>query len=164
MHVFRSHHLPITLRTSALSLLSVCLDTSALAFLPYATDLSTAMIDLLQVESTPQALKLHRQKSEPSNDDAQLKSTMESGSTLTDSKHPSLRRAALHLLALLLRATIAGVYDSGYQGQVFPGSDVKRAKTTLLYVASTDVDSIVRVMAREAMEQMEQLNEAIMGI
>jgi hypothetical protein len=163
VHVFRSHHIPITLRTSALSLLSVCLDTSALAFLPYATDLSTAMIDLLQVESTPQALKLHGQKSEPSND-AQLKSTMESESTLTDSKHPSLRRAALHLLALLLRASIAGVYDSGYQGQVFPGPDVKRAKTTLLYVASTDVDSMVRVMAREAMEQMEQLNEAIMGI
>jgi hypothetical protein len=124
------------------------------------------MIDLLQVESIPATPKPHKQGSESTNEgeEDQLKATMDSQSTLTDSKHPSLRRAALHFLALLIRASTAGVYDSGYQGQTFSASQAKRAKTTLAYVASTDKDNVVRVMAREAIEAMARLNEAIIGM
>ncbi|KAF7790091.1 hypothetical protein EIP86_001041 [Pleurotus ostreatoroseus] len=49
----RSSHLPATLRTSALSLLALCVTTNALAILPYAIDLASAMVDLLQVETVP---------------------------------------------------------------------------------------------------------------
>jgi len=166
VRVFRSHHIPTVLRTSALSLLSNCVNASSIAFIPYASDLSEAMIDLLQVESMPETPKPHEQGSESTNKgkEDQLKATKDSQSTLTDSKHPSLRRAALYFLGLLIRASTAGVYDSGYHGQTFSGSQVKRAKTTLAYVASTDKDNVVRVMARETIEGMERLNEAIIWI
>jgi hypothetical protein len=44
-----------------------------------------------------------------------------------------------------------------------PASTLKRAKTTLAYVASTDQDSVVRTMAREASEGLRQLQHAILG-
>ncbi|KAL5529962.1 hypothetical protein ACEPAF_6219 [Sanghuangporus sanghuang] len=49
--VVRAEHLPTTLRTSAVSLLATAADTNALALSAYSTDLITAMVDLVQVES-----------------------------------------------------------------------------------------------------------------
>lgn len=46
----RQCDVPTALRTSALSLLATCVDTYALAMLPYVVDLSRAMVDLLQTE------------------------------------------------------------------------------------------------------------------
>lgn len=159
--VFRSHHVPTALRTSALSLLSECVKTSSLAFLPYTLELSEAMVDLLQIESMPEASKTNTRGFKPK----EPKATMDSESTVIDSKHPALRRAALHFLALLIRSSTADVYNSGYiyNGPTFSGPQARRAKTTLAYVASTDVDNFVRVMAREVLEGMDQLNEAFIG-
>jgi len=164
-HVFRSHHIPTTLRTSALSLLSECVNSSSSAFLPYAVDLSNAMVDLLQIETVPVAIKPRQPPTEGEEmEEGQSKATMDSQPTSTDSKLPPLRRAGLHFLALLLRASTTHVYGRSHQGNPFSRAQLSHAKTTLAYVASTDEDSIVRMMAREVIENIDQLNDALVGL
>jgi len=163
VRVFRSHHIPTILRTSALSLLSESVKANSLAFIPYAVDLSEAMIDLLQIESLPEITKLHMQQTEEEAE-TQLQGTMAFQPVSTDPKLPPLRRAALHFLAQLFRASTAGIYDSGYQGHLLLGSQAKRMKTTLAYIASTDKDNVMRVMAREAIAEIDQLTEAIVEL
>ena len=90
--------------------------------------------------------------------------TMDNHPTLANSKFPPLRRAALHFLALLIRACISRVYDMGSTGMLIPNVYITRARTTLGYVASTDEDAVVRVMAREAGEGLEQLSNALLGL
>ncbi|KAI5893359.1 ARM repeat-containing protein [Schizophyllum commune H4-8] len=156
----RSAYLPTTLRTSALSLLGDCVHTYALAMLPYVPDLTSALLDLLQVEGvvgdtvpekagkelpakTEQQLAEGRKKPEHARRPKPAPS-MDSLPTSTNSKFPPLRRAALHFLALLIRTTTQ-----------------HRAKITLGYIASTDQDGIVRVMAREAVEELGELERAL---
>lgn len=91
--------------------------------------------------------------------------TMDSQPTSKNSKFPPLRRAALHFLALLIRANTTRLYNSGdARENVFPTHLVRRVKTTLGYVAATDEDAVVRVMAREALEGLDQMAEATLGI
>ncbi|KAK7061701.1 RTP1-C1 domain-containing protein [Favolaschia claudopus] len=143
--VVRSPQVPTTLRTSALSLLSECENTCAVALIPYVADLSEAMIDLLQIESSVTSPT----ESEDSNP------------TSADSKLPSFRRAALHFLGLLIRETTNQIYDSSRPE--FSGRVLGRIRTTLSYIAATDVDMVVRVMAREAVEALSELEQTIMG-
>ncbi|KAF7352810.1 RTP1-C1 domain-containing protein [Mycena venus] len=144
-HVVRSSQVPTTLRTSALSLLAECENTCSVALIPYATDLSEAMIDLLQIESSS-TTPVESEDSNP---------------TSGNSKLPSFRRAALHFLGLLIRETTRQIYDSSQpelSGRVF-----KRIRTTLSYISSTDGDMVVRIMAREGVEALSELEEAMMG-
>ncbi|KAF9649373.1 hypothetical protein BDM02DRAFT_1873427 [Thelephora ganbajun] len=90
--------------------------------------------------------------------------TMDSYPTLANSKSPPLRRAALHFLALLVRACISRVYDMGITGMLIPDAYMARARTTLSYVASTDEDAVVKVMAREVREGLGQLSNALLGL
>ncbi|KAJ7180037.1 hypothetical protein C8R43DRAFT_384856 [Mycena crocata] len=141
-HVVRTSQIPTTLRTSALSLLAECVNTCSLALVPYVADLSEAMIDLLQTESTSTI----PEESEDTNP------------TSLDAKLPAFRRAALHFLGLLIRETTRQLYDSS---EVELSSRLlKRIRTTLAYVSSTDGDMVVRVMAREAVEGLVELEEA----
>jgi hypothetical protein len=48
--IIRDHHLPITLRTSAISLASRCVDVAPLAMGVYTTELSGSMLDILELE------------------------------------------------------------------------------------------------------------------
>ncbi|KAJ7498954.1 hypothetical protein FB451DRAFT_1334528 [Mycena latifolia] len=144
-HVVRSTQVPTTLRTSALSLLAECENTCPLALTSYVTDLSEAMIDLLQVESSSTLPK----ESEDTNP------------TSADSKLPLFRRAALHFLGLLIRETTRQIYDSTHTE--LSGRLLNRIRTTLTYVSATDGDMLVRVMAREAVEGLAELEEARMG-
>ncbi|KAF7964709.1 hypothetical protein HWV62_3687 [Athelia sp. TMB] len=157
-HVFRAHHVPIALRTSALSLLSDCATTDPLVFAGYASGLSDAMIDLLQVERAVERPEAAADKGKNS------KSESEPQPTSSDSKLPALRRAALHLYTQLIRASTSQMYESSYSSQTFSTSQIRRAKTTLLYVAATDRDAVVRVMASEAIEHLRQLSEALAGL
>ena len=84
--------------------------------------------------------------------------TMDTHPTVTDPKFPPLRRAALHFLTLLIRECISRVYDMGSTGMLIPDAYLIRARATLGYVASTDEDAVVRVMAREAKEYLGQLS------
>ncbi|KII94758.1 hypothetical protein PLICRDRAFT_33568 [Plicaturopsis crispa FD-325 SS-3] len=155
--VVRSSNVPTTLRTSALSLLAECVHTNALALLPYTTELFGAMIDLLQIETVPSA------RDAPKQNEEEAPPSMDSQPTSTNSKFPPLRRAALHFLTLLLRTCIAQAYETSAPPMFSDGS-ADRAKTTLTYVAATDADDVVRVMAREAAEELEDLHRAMLGL
>ncbi|KAH9844158.1 uncharacterized protein C8Q71DRAFT_731516 [Rhodofomes roseus] len=184
--VLRTSDLPTTLRTSAISLLAQCAKTNSLALLPYATDLAEAMIDLLQVETVPATPRKEnrpredqqahdregedkgtRDKDEDRPPPPPTPDTMDAQPTSSNSKFPPLRRAALHFLTLLIQACTAQLYDSDAGGApafpTFPTRLVRRAKTTLGYVAATDEDAVVRVMAREALEEIDQLAHAMVG-
>ncbi|KAG9219333.1 hypothetical protein CCMSSC00406_0001743 [Pleurotus cornucopiae] len=161
-HVFRSSHLPTTLRTSALSLLTECENTYSLALIPYTVDLADSMIDLLQLESVSntQPPKPTKPEQDVPPEPQRSHDTMDDQPTSTNTKFPPLRRAALHFLAILARATTKLVYDGVLERQPFPPRLIQRVKTTLAYVASVDKDNIVRVMAREAGEYLAQLEQA----
>ncbi|KAI9069217.1 hypothetical protein FKP32DRAFT_1682994 [Trametes sanguinea] len=171
--VIRASHFPTVLRTSAISLLAQCVKTNALAVLPYSIDLADAMVDLLQVESVPAAARKPEPKSdsETKADESKKKEvpplppTMDAQPTSTNSKFPPLRRAALHFLSLLANACTTRIYETGdADGFLFPPGLLKRAKTTLGYIAATDADDVVRVMARETVEALDQLAEAVLGL
>ena len=158
--LIRSRSVPTALRTSALSLLADCVNTCTLAVLPYVVDLADAMIDLLQVEGVSA-----RAPSKPDADMTPDKTppTMDSQPLSADSRFPPLRRAAIHFLSLLIRSLTEQTYEKSL-GDVHIYMDaLQRARTTLAYVASTDEDTIVRVMAREAGEGLEQLQQAFLG-
>ncbi|KAL1660635.1 hypothetical protein GGF50DRAFT_62802 [Schizophyllum commune] len=162
-NMVRSAHLPTTLRTSALSLLGDCVHTYALAMLPYVPDLTSALLDLLQVEGVVDdtvPAKASKEKQSAADDEKAGDKTkredeekpgpapcMDSQPTSPNSKFPPLRRAALHFLALLIRTATQHAYA-----------------ITLGYIASTDQDNIVRVMAREAVEELGELERAVVGL
>ena len=164
----RSSHLPTTIRTSSLSLLATCADTADLALLPYAHDLANAMLDLLQVEgsASSRAADANLPPTEAAN--------MDSEPTAADARFPPFRRASLHFLGVLVRAytrRASAPSESGSstapRGNISLGDDdfpVRRATTTLGYVAATDADAVVQVMAREVGEAVRVLERARVGI
>ncbi|PCH41522.1 hypothetical protein WOLCODRAFT_163168 [Wolfiporia cocos MD-104 SS10] len=167
--VVRARHLPTTLRTSALALLAQCAETNALALLPYAADLADAMVDLLQVETVPMAQQRAPKRSTVETMDdvdapAPKLDTEDAQPTSTNSKFPPLRRSALHFLSLLVQACIARVYEGDDGVLAFAPQVLRRAKATLGYVAATDADAVVRVMARETLEGLDQLGTALVGL
>lgn len=127
--------------------------------LPYLADLNNAIIDLLQLETVPDTPRL----SEENSNTADQAPTMDSDPTSTNSKFPPFRRAALHFLSLLFRETTKQMYES-FGGSTLPDGFVRRAKSTLSYVASTDQDTVVRIMAREADEGLEQMQQAMIRL
>ncbi|KAG6854762.1 hypothetical protein C0991_001189 [Blastosporella zonata] len=157
--ILRLRHIPTSLRTSSLSLLADCESTSSVAMLPYVTDLAGAMLDILQLEIVP--VNLGSRNNE--NQETQA-SSMDSEPLSSNAKFPPLRRAALHFLALMVRETTKQIYESSFAVSLFSDDFMRRAKTILGYVASVDSDNIVRVMAREAVEDLEHLNTARLGL
>ena len=174
--VVRGSNIATALRTSALSLLADCVDTYPWAILPYLEDLVQATVDLLQTESITmrekypekKTLASEKQKVEDQDKASSTSSpeivTMDSAPTSTDSKFPPLRRAALHFLSLLIRSATQIIYDEHPSLHLVSEDVYRRVHLTLGYVASTDEDDVVRVMAREAKESLEQLKKATMGL
>jgi hypothetical protein len=128
--------------------------------LPYLADLADAIVDLLQLETVP----TNPRSLEKDNDAADQAPTMDSDPISTNPKFPPFRRAALHFLSLLFRETTKQIYESSFGGSILPNGLMRRAKTILSYVASTDQDTLVRVMAREAGEGLEQMQQATIGL
>jgi hypothetical protein len=133
------------------------------------------MIDLLQVEtvsasSTQPPDKQDRcPKKTSTKMDADLSNEeMENQPLSTNSRLPPLRRAALHFLVLLIRRTASQLDSIPIQevqsALLLPGSLLKRASITLGYLITTDEDDVVRVMAREGKESLEQLQRTLLGI
>jgi len=155
--IFRSSYAPTVLRTSAISLLSQCVKTNAVSVLRYIDDLAAGMVDALQVEMVPTGQS-------PSKDEQRKeKEALDSKPTAVDPKLPPLRRAALHFWTSLLHQLTRAIYN-GAVVERLPATLLKRAKVTLGYIASTDEDGIVRAMAQEANEAIDQLNRATLGI
>jgi hypothetical protein len=176
----RGSHLPTTLRTSSLSLLAAIANTADLALLPYAHDLANAMLDLLQIEgaahtSAQAAQQLPASPTDASDPNSNSSSSppplppasMDTQPTAADAKFPPFRRASLHFLGMLVRAYTQRVYalsDSSASVSNVPQSNdfpVRRTTATLGYVAATDVDAVVRVMAREVVDAVHTLERAL---
>jgi hypothetical protein len=119
------------------------------------------MIDLLQTETVPAASQTLTSPKDEQKDEIRPEVTMDSQPLSTSAKLPPFRRAALHFLALLLRATPAHLTDSSSIQSMLP---MKRAKVTLSYIASTDEDTVVRVMAQETLDEIKNLGQAMIGI
>jgi hypothetical protein len=174
----RGSYLPTTLRTSSLSLLATIADTADLALLPYAHDISHAMLDLLQIEGAHASAEEQQQPA--STTDANARSTspspptasMDSQPTTADPTFPPFRRASLHFLGMLVRAYTRRAYagvssDPSIGGSGMPSLDdfpVRRAATTLGYIAATDADAVVRVMAGEVGDAVHALERALVGL
>jgi hypothetical protein len=114
------------------------------------------MIDLLQVEATSSTLPPRGDEKDMSGNEETTKE-----STASSTSAP-LKRAALHFILLDIRARSARLTNS-VDTVSSRGSSLKRASTTLHYVASVDEDKLVRVMAREALEGLGQMEETILG-
>lgn len=142
---------------------------------PYIEDLSQAMIGLLQVETVPVLTPRPpdkqdtRAKTTLTNEDADLSSQkMKNQPLSTNSKLPPLRRAALHFFVLLIRGArrrLDGVpIQEVHSALLLPGALLKQASITLGYLILTDADDVVRVMAQEGKESLEQLQRTLLGI
>ncbi|KAF8231899.1 hypothetical protein L208DRAFT_1361765 [Tricholoma matsutake] len=160
LRTLRSQNVPTVLRMSSISLLAECVKTDTLSMLPYLSDLGNTIVDLLQLET----VSTNPRSSEKGDDTADQAPTMDSNPTSTNSKFPPFRRAAVHFLSLLFRETTKQIYESSFGGSVLPDGFIRIAKTTLSYVASTDQDTLVRVMAREAGEGLQKMQQAMIGL
>lgn len=175
--VIRGSNIPTQLRTSSLALLADCVNTYPLAMLPYVEDISQSLVDLLQTETAP----LKRRQLQPASSDApdanhappdrnnkqnaETNLILDSNFLLTNPKSASLRRAALHFLSILITASTKLVYEeTTINPNFFPRDMFQRLSITVGYVSSTDEDNIVRVMARETKEKLEQLQRAVFGL
>lgn len=172
----RTPHPSTALRTSALSLLAQCVNTSAASVILYGVDLVSAMLDLLQLESVPMTRPTkpaskgeERNDEEPGDEKEQEKKFKHDTAAFQpaskDSKIPTLRRSALHFLSLLMKAFTEQLDGRSSNSSVFvlPADIMKRARTTIGYVAATDADLIVRVMAKEALEGLDRYMEVMLG-
>lgn len=128
LHTIRSAGLPVALRSSAIAILSACAEASPLALLPYQHALVDGMLDLLSLES--RQAKTSKPKDETPD-------ALETAAT-----HPSLRRGALVLLGLLLRAA----------PEKFTARELERMKAVLGYLKQVDEDPMVRHNAGEVLE------------
>jgi hypothetical protein len=118
------------------------------------------MIDLLQVESVPRS---SGRGSQSQRDATCGEVNPDSEATSTDSKLPQLRRAALHFIAISVRGLIARVHDGHELPREIQKVTIGRAASTLSYVALVDEDAIVRLMARETRELLDDLGRAFLG-
>jgi len=151
--IVQNADIPTVLRTSSISLLADCVDTWPLALLPYSQDLCFGFIDLLQVETLGKDTRRPKE------------ATIDSNPTLKNSKIPALRRSAIHFLGSYFRAATKLIYDERNLNAItmFPKSLVQKATVTLDYISSTDDDNRVRAMAKEARENIEDLQRAALG-
>lgn len=171
----RGSYLPTTLRTSALSLLATIADTADLALLPYAHDIGHSMLDLLQIEGARASVEARGQQHPVSTTtDANLSPipsssipSMDDQPTPANPTFPPFRRASLHFLGILVRAYTRRAYassDSSVSGMSLDDFPTRRAATTLAYIAATDADAIVRVMAGEVGDAVHTLERAHVGL
>lgn len=84
--LLRATHLPIVIRTSAISLLAQCVDTNVSAILPYMMDLANSMVDLIQIETVTASPLLVDKKSKtgPQGDNAVSGNLQESADNLVN--------------------------------------------------------------------------------
>jgi len=175
--VVRGSNIPNPLRTSSLSLLADCVNTYPLAMLPYLDDISQSLIDLLQIESVPlrdgslQSASSDAPDTNPAPSDHKNEQnerenpTVEANPLLTNPRTPPLRRAALHFLSILIKASTKLTYEETTRNPtLFSRGVFQRLSITLGYISSTEKDNVVRVMAREAKENLEQLQRAAFGL
>ncbi|CAE6346517.1 unnamed protein product [Rhizoctonia solani] len=130
--VTRAHNLPTILRSSALSILSQCVETSPVSVTGWTEDILSGMLDILQLESV-QAVPLSRKAREEARQKEETKFdlSVDSNPQEVDSKLPPLRRSALVCFALVVRSMVEGVYEDTRPAQL--GNLRSKAITVLEY-------------------------------
>ncbi|KAF8319706.1 hypothetical protein DL93DRAFT_2053341, partial [Clavulina sp. PMI_390] len=162
-HLFRSKFLPTNLRSSAISVLATSAEVSSIALLPWAEELTSGMVDLLQLESVSFDKRVVPDGEDSTiNLNAARHKEEDAVPALTlSSKAPTLRRSALHFLSLLLRAAVIRLYEIAEQVESpLNEESMRRIRRVVSYVGDTDVDGIVRAQAAECTELLDQLLEA----
>lgn len=137
------------------------------------------MLDLLQLETVASA-EMRDEKS-TARDDHHLQDAtvpyitsrdivqagdieMDSDPLQKDAKLSPLRRSAIHLLTVLAKGILHQVYESGASGVRGTLFSAQRGLTTLWYIATTDADSTVRVLAAEGADLLVQLRRAMISV
>jgi hypothetical protein len=142
-----------------------------------------AMFDLLQIEGARasaatqvQTQTQGQQHPVSTSTDANLDSitptpqpptpNMDHQPTAANPTFPSFRRASLHFLGVLVRAYTRRAYASSESSGMLSVDDfpTRRATTTLAYIAATDADAVVRVMAGEVGDAVHTLERALVGL
>ncbi|KAF8709365.1 Required for nuclear transport of RNA pol II C-terminus 1, partial [Rhizoctonia solani] len=161
--VIRAHNLPTILRSSALSILSQCVETSPVSVTGWTEDILSGMLDILQLESV-QAVPLSRKAREEARQKEETKFdlSVDSNPQEVDSKLPPLRRSALVCFALVVRSMVEGMYEDTRPAQL--GNLRSKAITVLEYVRLTDSDSVTRTQAAETLSLVKQLGRAELGL
>jgi hypothetical protein len=127
------------------------------------------MFNLLQIEgarASMQAQGQHHPVSPTSPTPPSPQSPVPSMDDQPNPTFPPFRRASLHFLGILVRAYTRRAYDSSASGSGMPVDEfpTRRAATTLAYIAATDADAVVRVMAGEVNEAVHTLERALVGL
>jgi hypothetical protein len=181
----RDHTLPMTLRTSAVSVASKCIDVSPLAMSKCCAELSNAMLDILELEhSSLIESKDRRAQTEADVDTTETDMSMNGvgagnrrrgqlGDLLTDEdptainpKLSPLRRSAIHLLTSIIRHFLQLASERpGHGGdgimQDFPA---RRSGVILRYLSTNDADAIVNAMASEAVGMLRDVARLRLGV
>lgn len=136
LSLLREPRTPVTLRTSAISLLSECINTCARVVERYTEEIAEGMLDLVLVEMTVATptprpkTKVNEKRMETNTEVSTEQAEPEPAPTpqsqaerppdpldisplSASSKVPALRRAALHFLALLVRVLTQEAYERG---------------------------------------------------
>jgi len=181
LSTFPDQSLPTILRTSALSLLSTAAEMDHLALLPWSNDLTSAAIDLVQVEtvtspqhvkaeSEPEALKPKPKvvliDDEEPEEEAPVESKpriVDEEPTKQDSKHPALRRAAVVLLGLLMASIIEASTETtqNKQQQEFqmrlPGSAPPPKQTPSFGLNPATLDRAANILRYVALTDVDEV-------
>ncbi|KAG8987769.1 hypothetical protein FRB90_003165, partial [Tulasnella sp. 427] len=145
-HVVRLRDVPTSLRSSALSLLAQCAATSPPALTPWAADLCSGMLELLQLEGVssgaPEPRKAGVQASDgtaaPESEGSTARAKqqtlnvvdrMDSEPLSVDSKLAPFRRSAVHFLATLLRTTVQQILDDQRPAETTVTLDARNFRT-----------------------------------
>ena len=182
--VLSNNEQPTILRTSAFSILASCYEQVPLALIGYSESLLAAALTILSLESRPMKHSVSKegpplQEEVEEQDQQELADLMASFNVTkpkrrpeetaspvsTDTQHPALRRSALLFIALLARAELNARHHSAsnrHQG-IFPRDQTDRALTVVGYVEQVDADKLVKHQAREAIEELQELQAESAG-
>ncbi|EIN10764.1 hypothetical protein PUNSTDRAFT_112574 [Punctularia strigosozonata HHB-11173 SS5] len=161
LHVAKTPQVPTALRTSSLSLLSQCAQTSAIIVVTHLSGVLGMVIDVLQTEAVSANLSSDSKHAPSTKSGVAITEAMDLEPTSGLSKLPPLRRAAVHLCHVVLRASLVHGDDSLVT--MLDLSTVRRLRITLTYTASTDEDAVVRMMANEALDAINQFQRSLLG-
>lgn len=182
--IIRDRLLPTTLRTSAISLTSRCVEVAPLVMSRYSAGLSSAMVDILELEHTVlveprnqrekfggSELSEFRGDTEKEGAGAHNRRQGEVGDQVTDAnpiginpKLSPLRRSSIHLLGAIILQFLRSMRESHGGGIGLDGFPVKRAASVLRYLSVHDSDAVVNEMAMEVANLISEAGRVRLGL
>ena len=127
------------------------------------------MLDLLQIEGARAAAVQEHVSTTIDANFSPSSMDIDNQPMSTNPTLPAFRRASLHFLGILVRAYTRRAYASsdssvGGSGMLVGEFPTRRAATTLAYIATTDADAVVRVMAGEVGDAVQTLERSLVGL